>query len=113
MLSHRKEKVSSILKREISELIRKNLAEKYGLVTLTDIDLTNDFREAKVYIIVHQIKDEHEVLLLLFNKNIEFQRILGKKLKMKFTPRLNFIIDKNLEKIEKIDRLLEEINNGS
>lgn len=109
MTGHRREKVASLLKRELSKLLVENLAERYGLVTLTDIELTSDFKEAKVFILVHEQKYEREILDILESYVLEFQRILRRKLRMKFTPRLKFVIDKHLDKLERIDKLIKEI----
>lgn len=113
MSSYRQEQISSQLKREISELIRKNLAEKFGLVTLTDIEVTADFKEAKVYISAYNKENEDIILTALTKEATKIQHILGRKLKIKFTPKLKFILDRYQKKIDRIDKLLKEINNES
>ncbi len=113
MTGYRKEKIAALFRREISELIRQNITEKYGLVTLTDIEVKSDLKDAKIFISVHLQQYEDDVLAILASKGVEFQRILGRKLKIKFSPRLHFVADKNLEKIEQIDKILQEIDHGS
>lgn len=113
MSTRRIEEVSALLKREISKLMHETLAEEYGLVSLTDIEVTADFKEAKVFISVFDEQNQESVLKRLDEEKHRFQRVLGKKLKMKFTPKISFEIDKMQERVDKVDKLLQEINNGS
>jgi ribosome-binding factor A len=113
MPSYRREKVTAQLKREISELISKNLVEKYGLITLIDIHVTSDFKEAKVYISIFEEKNKKEILAKLSEMAPEFQHVLGRRLRMKFTPRIQFVEDESIKKIDRIDELLNEVDNES
>lgn len=113
MSTRRVEEVSAQLKREVSMLINETLAEKYGLVTLTDLDVSPDFKNAKAYISVFDKENEDGVLKDLENEARNYQRILGRKLRMKFTPRITFTLDNMQENIDKVDGLLKEIDHGS
>lgn len=113
MSTRRVEEVSALLKREVSILIHETLAEKYGMVTLTDIDVSPDLKDAKAFISVFDKKDEENVLKDLETESRNYNRILGRKLKMKFTPKITFSLDNMQENIDKVDGLLEEIDHGS
>jgi ribosome-binding factor A len=113
MSTRRVEEVAALLKREISMLMHETLAEEYGLVTLTDIKVTADFKESEVFISVFDKDKEVSVLDKLEEVKPKYQRILGKKLRMKFTPKINFKIDQMQEKVDKVDKLLWEIKNGA
>ena len=113
MSTRRVEEVSAQLKREISMLIHETLAEKYGMVTLTDLDVAPNFKNAKAYISVFDDQYNDEVLKVLEAESRNYQRILGRKLRMKFTPRITFTLDSMQENIDKVDGLLKEIDHGS
>lgn len=113
MKTRRVEEVSALLKREISKYIYETLAEEYGMVTLTDIEVTADFKEAKAYISVYENENEEDVLKELEEAAPKYQHDLGKKLHMKFTPKITFVPDKMQEKIDKVDKLLQEIKDES
>jgi len=113
MPSHRIEKVSALLKRELSSLINQDFVEDFGLVTVYDIELSADFREAKVFVTIFDQTEEELILKKLADKALNYQHILGRKLKMKFTPRLTFKINHFQEKIDRIDELLKDIDHGA
>lgn len=113
MPSYRIQKVSAQLMREISKLVNADFSENYGLITVSDIDLTADFKDAKVYLTIFNENKEEEILKRLGYNALEYQRDLGRKLKMKFTPHLIFKIDHGQDKIDHIDKLLKEIDHGS
>ncbi|OGD57320.1 ribosome-binding factor A [Candidatus Berkelbacteria bacterium RBG_13_40_8] len=114
MTTRRVQGVSALLKREISMLMHEMLAEEFGLVTLTDIKVTADFKEATVYITVLDKEKEEQVLGRLEEETPEYQKTLGRKLRMKFTPKIRFEIDSCHEKLANVEKLLKEIDkNGS
>ncbi len=114
MSTRRVQEVSALLKREISQLCHETLAENFGLVTLTDIKVTADFKEATVFISCFEKEKEEEVLAKLEEVKPEYQRVLGRKLRMKFTPKISFKIDNYTRELDKVEKLLKEIDkNGS
>lgn len=102
--------MAALLKKELAPLIEENLDKNLGIVTLTDVELQPDFKEAKVYISCFEDLNEKKVLRSLEEKAKEFQHILGRRLRMKFTPKITFVIDSGLENVGKVEKLLEEIN---
>jgi len=112
-MSRRIQKVAALLKREISVSVNENIPKEIGIVSITDVDLTQDLKDAKVYISFLDKSKENEIFQILDQKKAEFQKALGKKLTMKFTPKIHFLIDNYQEKIDKVEKLLEEIKNGS
>ena len=107
------QKVAALLKREVSVLINNKMSEKIDIVSVTDVEVTADLKDAKIYISFLDSAKEKEILSFLDEKKAEFQKILGKKLSMKFTPRLHYLVDNYQEKIDKVEKLLEEVKNGS
>ncbi|MCL5407598.1 MAG: 30S ribosome-binding factor RbfA [Patescibacteria group bacterium] len=105
----RVQQVAVVLKKELAPLIREVLDNKFGIVTLIDVIVQPDLKEAKVYISCLDLAKEKEVLKILNLKTKEFQHTLGRRLRMKFTPRLTFVIDSSLENVVKVEELLEEI----
>lgn len=110
MSTRRVQKVSELILQQLSSLIRQELSEDYGLITVTDVILTPDLREAKVFFSCFEKKNEPLILKDLDGKIKFFQQFLGRKLQMKFTPRLKFEIDKNLDKVDRIEEIIDEIN---
>jgi len=113
MKTRRVYEVSALLKQMISNLIVKDLPEDMGIVTVIDVIVTNDLKLAKVYISVIDQNKELDVLDFLVKHTKQFQHYLGKNLKMKFTPKLEFIIDKYQDDLNRVEKLYEEIEHGT
>lgn len=110
-MSRRVEKVSELIKRQLSLMIRQKVAEEFGLVTITDVIITPDFKIADIFISCFENKYQNEVFKILSLHTKEFQHQLGKTLNMRYTPKLYFKIDKGLEKVNNIEHILNQIKN--
>lgn len=113
MSSIRQEKVTALLKRELSPLVNNAVPYDAGLVTVTDIFVTPDLKEARVVISVFNTDKEKQVLKAINTEIPSMQGYLGRKLKMKFTPRLYFKADNYQNEVNKVDELLENIDHGA
>ena len=113
MSSRRIEKVSALLQREISNLLNQDLVENYGIITVSSVEVTADLKDAKIYISVLNQENENLVLEKLERSRVQYQKILGRKLKLRQTPRLEYLIDHFQEKVNNVEKLLKEINHGS
>lgn len=110
MSTRRVQKVSELLVQQLSELIRENISDEFGMITVTAVNITDDLREAQVFFSCLDKSRQKEILSALDAKTKEFQHILGRRLSMKFTPKLHFQIDEGLQKVNRIEELLETID---
>ena len=49
-MGKRLERVNELLRREISAVVQRDFEWKNALVTITDVDVTQDLKEAKVFV---------------------------------------------------------------
>lgn len=108
-MTRRVEKVAELLKQMLAGMIKASLIEDYGMVTIIDVDLAQDLKNAVIYISCLEKQYQNEVLRELNTKTKEFQHVLGRKLQMKYTPRLEFKLDRGMEKVDRVEELLENI----
>lgn len=106
----RVQQVAAVLKKELALLADKAIDKNFGIVTLTGVDVQPDLKEAKAYVSCFEQNSEKEVLKILNAKANEFQHIMGRRLRMKFTPRIKFLLDRGIENVDKVERLFEEID---
>jgi len=104
-MSRRLDKVNQLLLEQLAKLIQEEFSGQ--LVTVTNVETAADLKSAKVWISVYN-QDEEEILSQLAKKAPYFQGYLGKKLFIKNIPKLSFFIDKSLERVAKIEELLEK-----
>ena len=108
----RVQKVEELLKQQVSVLLRENLPEELGIVTVTDTEVTPDLKQAKIYIALINKEARKRVFKEIVQKSPDFQRYLGKTLKMRSTPRLTFVIDESEAKVDRVEELLKEIDHN-
>ncbi len=95
--SFRMEKVNMLLKKEISEIISEEFnISRDNFITVSFVDTTSDLSQADVYI--SALKDEDSILESLNKSSGHIRFILGKKIRMKKTPKLTF--KKDIYKLE-------------
>lgn len=107
-MSHRKEKINSLLEQEIGKIILREIDIPPGvLATVVEVKTTEDLKEAKVFISILPF-DKSQKILEILNKNIYFiQQILNKELRMRPVPKIAFRIDSSMEEIDKVEKLLK------
>jgi len=107
-MSYRVQKVNELLKQELSVMVKESIPEELGLVTVMDVIATPDFKIAHVFISVMVENNEAQIIKILDKKKNGFQKELGRKLKMRYTPKLEFRVDQSKDELNRIDELLEE-----
>lgn len=111
-MSTRQEKVREMLKVEISEIIHREMKDpRIGFVTITDVKISSDLRYARVYVSVLGDEVSQRKSLKGLNCAAGFVRAeIGKRIRMRVTPEIEFIFDKSIEQGVRIFELLQKIN---
>ncbi|NGX57601.1 MAG: Ribosome-binding factor A [Chlamydiae bacterium] len=112
MARRRVDRLNSLLKEVISEVIQKDVKNPHinKLVTVTRVSITNDLRHAKVYISVIGENESKLKTLEALNQASGFIAInSSKKVSMRYFPELRFILDDSVEQHAHIEKLLEQV----
>ncbi len=107
----RAERVADAIRKEISDILLKEISDpRIGMVTITDVKLSEDLRQAKVFF-VQMGKDtgSHAVQESLQKASGFMKRELGRRLKLRYIPQIHFFYDASFEYGSRIDRLLGEV----
>ncbi|MDQ0214257.1 ribosome-binding factor A [Oikeobacillus pervagus] len=111
-MSLRANRVGEQMKKELSEIISQKIKDpRVGFVTITDVQVTGDLQQAKVYITV--LGDEHvrEETLKGLSKAKGFIRSeIGQRIRLRKTPELLFEFDESIDYGNRIETLLKEID---
>jgi ribosome-binding factor A len=113
-MSHRKPQIESLIQRELAAILQRGLADPRftGLVSVTDVQVSEDGHEAKVGVSV--LPDNHlpKVLAALKHAAGHLHGQLLKKVALRVVPRLIFVADVSLKKqaasLEAIRRAMEK-----
>jgi ribosome-binding factor A len=106
----RAQRVSHLLREEISDIIRLRLKDpRVGFLTITDVDVTADLKLARVYVSVLKAEEREETLAILDGARSFVRSELKKRLRMKVIPTVEFHLDTSPEYGDHIEKLLKEI----
>jgi ribosome-binding factor A len=113
MVDFRKQRVSDEIKRIIGEIFIKDLPSyKTGLITVTNVQCTNDLRIAKIYISIYN--DNAEQRQKTFRNIIKqasyIRGLLGNRISLRYVPKLVFYEDDTMQYADTIERLIQTIH---
>ena len=109
-MSRRLEKVNSQIKREIMQIIQKEVDDPcMELVSITKVKTTSDLKEAHIYFSVLKEEDTEKVLKILNRMKNYFRRLLGKRMRIKILPSLKFFPDDSIRYSVEIYKKIEEV----
>lgn len=105
-------KVGERVRHILSELLARGEAHDDVLtahsVSVTEVRMTPDLRNAKAFVKPLLGEDEAAVLKALRTNTAFFQREVAQRLGLKFAPRLNFQPDESFDEADRIERLLDD-----
>ena len=108
MASPRVLKLADQIKVIVAEMLERRIKDpRLGFVTVTDVRLTGDSREATVfYTVMGSESDQAGTAAALASATGLIRSQVGKQLAMKFTPTITFVLDALPENARQIDDLL-------
>ena len=110
----RSERVEKQLLEIISSIAIKNIdLSSLGFITFTEVDISPDLKNAKIFFsVLNQKLPDNELEVEINRKQKAFKKFLSPELHLRTTPRIQFVNDKKLSYQEKIDYLLKGTNPG-
>ncbi len=113
MAVDRLERINSLLKRVIAESMFSVLqgdSVEPGRLTVTQVACGKDLRDATVRVSVFGDEAMKTIALQHLKHHARtFQSIINREVRLKFTPRLTFQLDRSLEKGDEVLALLDKI----
>ncbi len=106
------ERVNSLIRQEISELLQRQVKDpRLGdFVAVTEVVTSPDLKSAKVFVSTMCSEEQkQEVLSVLALASGFLRRELAKRLKLRYTPELNFQWDDSIERGDHLLRLIDEV----
>ena len=110
---------SNAWRRKVNESVREIVAEELteltdpgiGFVTITGVDVAPDLRNAKVYYSAMGTEEEREETAAALDRAApRLQAVVGRSVRLKYTPRLHFEVDPSIDQGLRISSLLAELS---
>ena len=111
-MTNRMERVNSSIKRELSNIISRELTNTNitGLITVNKVDTAPDFSNSKVYVSMIAVKNKKEAMLAL-KKAAGFMRTrLAHIFQFRKMPSLIFIYDESVEYGSRINEIIHDLH---
>lgn len=112
--SRRVEKVSSLIRREISQMLISGIKDDRvgaGLVSITYVDVSRDLQHAKVFVSIYGSEEAKLETMEGLKACTSFvRRELAERIRLRHTPEIRFIQDSSLEQGDRLIELINRIN---
>ena len=109
--SNRMNKINEELNKVIGSVINNQLKNPRltGLISVTKVQTTPDLRYARVYISMFNEKSKKETLSILKRSAGFVRSEVARKVNLRMTPELVFLLDDSMEYGSRIDEILSKI----
>ena len=105
------ERLNDQFQKEISIILQTEIKDQdISFVTITGCEITNDLSFCKVYFTVLDESKKESTLKALKGAASFIRGELSKRVQVRHTPELRFFYDNSIEYGNKIERIIEKIN---
>jgi ribosome-binding factor A len=97
---------------EVSTIIRNDMKDPRvgGFVSLTRVALNKDLKRANIYVSVYGSEADKKSTLEALHSGAGFVRsLIGKRLRIRHAPEINFVLDDSIEYSARINEKLKEV----
>jgi ribosome-binding factor A len=108
-MKHRQLRLNELVKRELSAIIARELNFEGALVSINDVDVAPDMRNAHVFVSVLGSTQRENVMNQLEENRPALQAALSRKVILKYTPHLVFHLDRSIERGTRVIEILQQI----
>ena len=110
-------RINELLKRVLADLVETlALNEENGcIISITRVDCASNLKSAQVYVSILGAKNdeaEQRVIRRLIDRKAEIQTLVSREVILKYTPVLQFILDKSVSEGDRVLDLLRQMEDG-
>src|SRR5690625_4727720 len=108
----RANRVAEQMKKELGDILAHKIKDpRVGFVTVTDVEVTGDLQQAKIYVSVLGNEQEKEDTLVGLAKASGFIRSeIGQRIRLRKTPEISFEFDEAQAYGNRIETILRDLN---
>lgn len=111
--SKRQKQVGKLIQQELSAIFQKEGLSMVdgGMVSVSNVSMTPDLLEARIYLSFFQVKDNKKLLKDFKERTSELRNEVGIRVKnqLRRVPELQFFLDDTLEYVFHMEKIFEEI----
>jgi ribosome-binding factor A len=109
-MTHRIEQVESTLRKALAQVLQRSISDPRirGMVSIIKVDITQDMKQAKVFVSVLPQEYEKRTVAGLKAANRHIQNEVKKLVALRIVPHLQFELDDSLKQAEQVYRAIDE-----
>ncbi|MEI7553013.1 MAG: 30S ribosome-binding factor RbfA [Verrucomicrobiota bacterium] len=109
-MSNRTLRVNELIQREISAILRQQHQSEAVAITITEIRVAPDLRDARVFVSIVGSDEAVELKLRWLRRQApSIRRELGTRIVLKYLPRFTYVLDQSAIRGSRLLRLLDEV----
>jgi ribosome-binding factor A len=109
-VSNRTVRVNELVQREISDILRKRYQSEAVTITISEVRVSPDLRDARVFVAVVGDDEMAEAKIRwLRTKAGEIREEVGRRIVLKYLPKFAYVLDKTAARSARITQMLDEI----
>ena len=109
-MSNRTVRVNELVQRELSDILRKRYQTEAVTITITEVRVSPDLREARVFVSVVGDEDTaSEKLRWLRSRAPAIREEIGRRIVLKYLPKFEYVLDNSAVRGARILQVLDEI----
>ncbi|MCU0528473.1 MAG: 30S ribosome-binding factor RbfA [Cyanobium sp. Prado107] len=109
----RVERVASLIRREVSQLLREGIRDErvgQGLVSVTTVEVAGDLQHCRIFVSVFGSESDRQQAMAGLKSATAFVKgELGRRLQMRRTPEVVFVLDRGIERGSSVLGLLHQL----
>lgn len=111
-MSNRIERANAEIQRCLIEIIKYKMNDPRlgGVVSITEVNVTPDFKFCKAKVSVLNLEDVEKVTKVLQSSEGFIKRELAKMVDMPQVPKINFVVDKSALSAMRVEEILKTLN---
>ena len=110
--SQRQLRVGEMIKQSLGQIFLRDEAKVVSLdtknITVTEVRMSPDLKNAKVFVIPLGGKDTEKTVNILTEFSHLIRKTLARKIDMKFLPKIFFVSDESFDYAEKIEKIIQQ-----
>ena len=107
-------RVRELLKRELNEIFRREFPVELGIVSVSEVGVSNDLHSAKVFVSsIGDDKAQQRAFRAVRKSASKIQFQLGQIVALRYTPKLKFVMDEARNRGDRVLQILDEIQQDS
>jgi ribosome-binding factor A len=109
-MSNRTVRINELVQREISDILRQRYQAESVVMTVTEVRVAPDLRDARVFVSV--LGDDalaKEKLRWLRRQARDIREEVGRRIVLKYLPKFDYVLDRTIPKTVRVLEVIDEI----